>query len=307
MYNFIVLKEIDNMPTRNIVPRANGEGNIGTTNKKWNEINSVTVNGSTLNAETVNVTAIEAQKINVNGQDIENLAGVGLTVLTRSTPYTIGMVVYSTALPNWACLECIQAGTTGESEPENLNTSIEIGEEIVDGNITWITRHVKDGHVKGEVYPMSGATFTEQGFLIHPLLNITMNDVHICDGTNGTPDLRGRFVIASDNQVNGTYKENATGGEYTHKLNTNEIPSHGHSASTNTTGGHTHTFSGNTSIPTGESMHNAATSGTESGGTFNTSSAGSHSHSVTINSTGGNQAHNNMPPYYALVFVKKIK
>ena len=297
------------MTTRNIVPRNNGEGKLGTTDKKWNEVYSMAVNCSTLNAETVDVTAIEAQEIKVNGQDIESLAGVGLTVLTRSTPYTAGMIVYSTVLPNWACLECVQAGTTGGSEPENLNTSIEIGEEIVDGNVTWITRHVKDGHVKGEVYPMSGATFTGQGFLIHPLLNITMNDVHICDGTNDTPDLRGRFVIASDEQGTGTYKEGATGGEYTHKLGVNEIPSHNHSASTNTTGAHTHTVTSRISFPTGDTHILSSAVVHSNNDTLNTttSSSGNHAHSVTVNNTGGGQAHNNMPPYYALVFVKKIK
>lgn len=297
------------MTTRNIVPRSNGEGKLGTTDKKWNEVYSMTVNCSTLNAETVDVTAIEAQEIKVNGQDIESLAGVGLTVLTRSTPYTAGMIVYSTVLPNWACLECVQAGTTGGSEPENLNTSIEIGEEIVDGNVTWITRHVKDGHVKGEVYPMSGATFTGQGFLIHPLLNITMNDVHICDGTNDTPNLRGRFIIACDNQVNGTYKEGATGGEYTHTLNTNEIPSHGHSASTNSSGTHSHEVNAYVLKPStsNKGIGVSASDRSSSSNIGYTNSTGGHTHGVTVGTTGGGQAHNNMPPYYALVFVKKIK
>lgn len=297
------------MTTRNIVPRSNGEGNLGTTDKKWNEVYSMAVNCSTLNAETVDVTAIEAQEVKVNGQDIESLAGVGLTVLTRSTPYTAGMIVYSTVLPNWACLECAQAGTTGKSEPENLNTSIEIGEEIVDGNVTWITRHVKDGHVKGEVYPMSGATFTEQGFLIHPLLNITMNDVHICDGTNNTPDLRGRFVIASNEQTTGTYKEGATGGEYTHKLTVSEMPVHNHSASTNTTGAHTHTLTSRPPATSGKTpmLSNGNILDISPSLNTTTSSSGGHSHSVTVNNSGSGQAHNNMPPYYALVFVKKIK
>lgn len=36
------------MATRNIVPRANNEGQIGTTSKKWADIKSTLVNGGTL-------------------------------------------------------------------------------------------------------------------------------------------------------------------------------------------------------------------------------------------------------------------
>ena len=46
----------------------------------------------------------------------------------------------------------------------------------------------------------------------------------LCDGTNGTPDLRSRFVIGASS----TYPKGSIGGEAAHKLTTSELPSHVH-------------------------------------------------------------------------------
>lgn len=59
----------------------------------------------------------------------------------------------------------------------------------------------------------------------------------LCDGSNNTPDLRNRFVVGAGN----TYAVNATGGEATHTLTTNEMPGHTHSVS-GSVGSHTHTI-----------------------------------------------------------------
>ncbi len=57
----------------------------------------------------------------------------------------------------------------------------------------------------------------------------------ICDGTGGTPDLRGRFPIGADADSGGSYNKGATGGAATatvtvasHTLTTGEIPAHSH-------------------------------------------------------------------------------
>jgi microcystin-dependent protein len=69
----------------------------------------------------------------------------------------------------------------------------------------------------------------------------------LCNGSNGTPDLRNRFVVGAGS----TYSVGDTGGSATSTLTTNELPAHTHSlsASGTTSGqsaGHTHTFSGTT-------------------------------------------------------------
>src|SRR5450756_1924749 len=54
----------------------------------------------------------------------------------------------------------------------------------------------------------------------------------LCDGNNGTPDLRDRFVTGAGNLAVG-----AIGGEATHTLSIDEMPAHTHSATTaNNTG-----------------------------------------------------------------------
>jgi len=59
----------------------------------------------------------------------------------------------------------------------------------------------------------------------------------ICDGTNGTPDLRGRFIVSSGQGKGLSNRKVAdNGGEENHLLIADELPSHSHIANTfNTT------------------------------------------------------------------------
>jgi hypothetical protein len=65
----------------------------------------------------------------------------------------------------------------------------------------------------------------------------------LCNGSNGTPDLRDRFVVGAGT----TYSPAATGGSATATLSTNNLPSHTHSMSgsasgtTGVAGSHSHT------------------------------------------------------------------
>ena len=162
----------------------------------------------------------------------------------------------------------------------------------------------------------------------------------LCDGQNGTPDLRDRFILGAGRK----YGVGVTGGEERHTLVVNEMPSHIHGVSgytsssglhthtntlsTNKAGTHTHTVSVNN---TGN-FHRASSSGgggtanclvAASGVTNTSSESGEHSHTVTgsianngehthtVNfssmSEGQNYPHNNMPPYYALCFIMKLQ
>ena len=82
----------------------------------------------------------------------------------------------------------------------------------------------------------------------------------LCNGSNSTPDLRGRFVVGYHDS-NGDYDVGDTGGAASVTLSTSQIPSHSH-----TTNNHTHTFS---------SSHTHGVSGSVSGSTNTT---GNHSH-----------------------------
>lgn len=124
----------------------------------------------------------------------------------------------------------------------------------------------------------------------------------LCDGTNGTPDLRNRFVIGAG----GAYEVASTGGEAAHTLTASEMPSHTHSAATASAGAHTHTIGTDHDAAYGSycySVHGASTGAEAYKGS--TSSAGEHTHTITVEETGGGEAHNNLPPYYALCYIMK--
>ncbi len=120
----------------------------------------------------------------------------------------------------------------------------------------------------------------------------------ICNGNNGTPDLRDKFVVGAGS----TYSVSNTGGENTHTLIINEMPSHSHTGNTTSNGNHRH--------PCGtrgfETNGNQGADGSTDDSNINTQYAGSHTHSLNINNTGNSVAHENRPPYYAVYYIMRI-
>ena len=117
----------------------------------------------------------------------------------------------------------------------------------------------------------------------------------LCNGSNGTPDLRNRFVVGAGS----TYAVDATGGSADAI-----VVSHTHTAtSTVTDPGHAHSIT----------MSSAAfgVSGEvqvfRPSGTTNTNSATTGITVATTNaSTGSSGTNANLPPYYALAYIQKI-
>ena len=105
----------------------------------------------------------------------------------------------------------------------------------------------------------------------------------LCNGSNSTPDLRGRFVVGYHDS-NGDYDVNDTGGAETVTLSVAQMPNHKHTTSIDN--GHVIPGNGGTSYPYG--------------------GAGSYASTIfTMNNTGGGGAHENRPPYYALCYIMK--
>lgn len=107
----------------------------------------------------------------------------------------------------------------------------------------------------------------------------------LCDGQNGTPDLRDRFVLGAGN----IYPIGQAAGEATHTLTIGEMPAHAHGT-----------------IPTwlGISGSNRTVKLDITYGEGNL--AGTSWSNVSIPAAGGGVPHNNMPPYYALCFIMKL-
>lgn len=122
---------------------------------------------------------------------------------------------------------------------------------------------------------------------------------NICDGQNGTPDLRDRFILGATTEVD----IGETGGSHEVTLTESQMPSHSHSGSTNSTGSHRHAINWGTGSGGSDALEPAP------GGAGKYSSAmdyaGSHTHTLTINSAGGDQPHENRPAFYKLAFIMK--
>jgi len=113
----------------------------------------------------------------------------------------------------------------------------------------------------------------------------------LCNGTNGTPDLRDRFIAGAGN----TYAVGATGGEATHVLTIAEMPSHTHIQSP-----HHHQVGWDSQSKTNGNSDIKPLSGSTNGYNDSTDTT------ATNQNTGGGAAHNNLPPYYALAFIMKL-
>lgn len=131
----------------------------------------------------------------------------------------------------------------------------------------------------------------------------------LCDGSDGTPDLRDRFIVGAGS----TYAVADTGGASSVTLDTAKIPAHTHvftGDATGSGGGHTHGYSdsGSSSIDVTDDGTSQVSVADDTTGTPTTDSSGAHTHTVTGTnaSTGGGAAHENRPPYYALAYIMRL-
>jgi hypothetical protein len=146
----------------------------------------------------------------------------------------------------------------------------------------------------------------------------------LCNGSNGTPDLRDRFVVGAGNsyavsQIGGTAE--AIVVSHTHTASStssfsgNALGTHTHTA---TDLGHTHSYSlPNQSFPQSGSntpaLYPSFAATNTSTGFANISvvpisagiPTGNVSTSTDISSTGSSGANANLPPYYALAYIMK--
>ena len=157
----------------------------------------------------------------------------------------------------------------------------------------------------------------------------------LCDGTNGTPDLRGRFirmqsdtlggfnvwggklidgnVMAYDKTIGGNSRTDLKSWILNHKfgdragtdhqaLDVREMPVHTHDM--DNAGEHTHTARRRD----GDSCHQSSKCYERASGrgevSLPTSAAGNHKHN--IKNTGEGWGHNNQPPYVVLSYIMKL-
>ena len=110
----------------------------------------------------------------------------------------------------------------------------------------------------------------------------------LCNGSNGTPDLRGKFVVGyhpGDSDYNAPGK---TGGETRHTLSKDEMPEHNHSYS----------FKG-ADLKLGWDSDNYFY---DASGHYS-----DNNNTKWTNNEGSGKSHENRPPYYTLCYIMRVK
>ena len=80
------------------------------------------------------------------------IANAGIAILQRNKTYAVGDIAYHKALPSWARLECVKAGTTGATLPTKIEQMVQNGGVLItDGTVVWILDDVRDGARVGDI------------------------------------------------------------------------------------------------------------------------------------------------------------
>lgn len=204
-------------------------------------------------------------------------------------------------------------GNAGNVNLANVNSNTQVsGNLITGGNLSVTGTSTLTGNATAPT--AANGTNTTQvattAFVTNSLLNLVPSGVIVmwsgsiasiptgwllCNGGNGTPDLRNRFIVGAGS----TYTPGNTGGSADAV-----VVSHTHTASSVVSDpGHTHTYTAPanaTSDATGFDTEIATTTGASTG----TSTTGIGV-STTVNSSGVSGTNANLPPYYALAYIMK--
>ena len=216
---------------------------------------------------------------------VKNTTGTGIAVPAGKTMYVfnngtnvVDAITHLTSLTLGSALPAGSGGTGLTSVGTNGNV-------LTSNGSAWISNALPASFSTGMILLWSGSVATiPSGWAL-------------CNGSNGTPDLRNRFIVGAGS----TYAVDATGGSADAI-----VVSHTHTA-TVTDPGHTHTLS-----PANRQVYNASASGsaglTNGGEQFQqvTMASATTGISVSNSTTGSSGTDANLPPYYALAYIMKL-
>lgn len=137
---------------------------------------------------------------------------------------------------------------------------------------------------------------------------MSFNDINPSTFIGGTWErIQNVFLLGASS----TYEAGSTGGEATHALTINEMPSHNHNitgklARSEASSGNNYNLEKQRFVVGRNKFSNSNTSATNSSASFINVSDVETSTMLGISSTGKGQAHNNMPPYLAVYMWKRI-
>ena len=236
---------------------------IADSNVTTNKIADGAVTGEKIDVNVKKAVNITAEKMNANDTSDDNVQAK----INKIYDDLVGITQGSVADNSITTVKIVNGAVTEEKIAESSITTSKIANNAVSNekikNKTISEEKIIDGLgliPKGLICMWSGSTVPTGWYL--------------CNGENGTPDLRDRFIVGAGNE----YFIGNSGGEKAHILTIAEMPSHTHDVRNVPGKGGSYVNQGGT---------NGATQ------------------TLTTTATGGGQAHENRPPYYALAFIMK--
>ena len=252
------------------------------------------------------------------------------SILFRTSYASGGYLGWVRTTGGWRRFGPISKSATSENYEINQlevtgNTTLK--NTTVTGNITNNGDTTSTGTVTANTFVGNGITPVGGIILWSGATNAVPGGWALCNGSNGTPDLRNRFVVGAGSG----YNVDATGGSADAILvsHSHTVDSHDHSFSASTSSnthnhgvtdpGHAHSQTGGgTDDDGGPNAPGGNSGGTLSNIQSNTTSVtinnDSHNHTVSgdtgnaspgTNSQGESGTNKNLPPYYALAYIMR--
>tara|TARA_A100001515_G_scaffold69243_1_gene55047 strand:- start:638 stop:1573 length:936 start_codon:yes stop_codon:yes gene_type:complete len=232
-----------------------------------------------LNARNANFTGITTTKgdLNIQGslKDENGAAGSAGTILSSTGSGVEWIAANTTSVNNSINVGVNLDSTNADQFISFFGANSGNQPNRVDSDFTYNpnTNLIKLDGTAGGIIPTGGIIMWSGA------ANAIPTGFVLCNGSNGTPDLRNRFIVGAGSGSN--YNVNDTGGADSVTLTVDQIPPH------------THTYIDQyVQIDAGYRPWPA-------------NNNDCNDRNRDSGSTGGGQAHENRPPYYALCFIMK--
>ena len=257
------------------------------------DISQVRIKAKTIDASAINVSSlldisqghIEAKTIDVSAINVSSLLDISRGTILANTISGSAITVNAASGVNIVSVVDINMGYNFSGITISI-TNVNGNAITINNSRVATTQHIKNAIPAGTIIAYNSTT--------------PPNGWVLCDGSNGSPDLRGRFVLgATTSSTNAPQLSsslasrtiNISGGLENVYLGLQNIPDHTHSGLISHTNLSAASVDGN----------DGGAPGTQS----DVANWSTSTHTSETNDTGNNLAHENMPPYYVLIYIMK--